>query len=463
MNCIPVTPASKDKKRCNHGPGGKCIYCTKSKGEDIEWLCNHPPDQMCSNCMPIEKDEKVELEMLCLHGDNAVCTNCLPPPPISNAPHISYQQYINDEISLCQHPHDGKNICVHCIPPEEINYKIKQGCTRHPPYPNGLCSACEPPPATLKRQKYRHVDYVEFLHVDAFNKFLLPWSNTGRVCQRMGIMIGKFEDDPNYQDGKKAVVQEIYEPNQDFSNGKITLLDDYLLDQAMPYLNELGLKPVGWIFTHESRDYVIGSDEMEMIYKMQSTYKNQKTGLSEFVTVTVSYNEKTKQVAPEAFMLSDQGMALYRDEIIGQSSDPHVCVVRKPRSKFDYVTTVLRNDKELGTQPCTKFEPEFLLVVVNCGAPKVTDNSCYIYPYEDFTPIHRDIFGELPSDDEFAACLRKRQNESCKWKIFGDFHMFMYALTNYEESFTKSINTMIKNKSKCYIDDVDTFVLSLIQ
>lgn len=411
--------------------------------------------------MPIEKDEKVELEMLCLHGENAVCTNCLPPPPVTNAKHMSYNQYINEEKLLCQHPHDGKHICVHCIPPLDISYKIKPGCNRHKPWPEGLCSDCKPPIATLKRQTYRHVDYVEFLHVDAFNKFLLPWSNYGRVCQRMGIMLGYYEDDDNYIDGIKAVVQEIYEPCQDFNEGKVVLLEDPLFDRLQPYLFELGLEPIGWIFTHETRDYLISSNDMEIMYKMQSTYKNPDTGLSKFVTVSVSYDEKTKQVSPDALMLSDQGMALYRDKVIGKPKDPRFCYVREQENRYDYITDVIENKKGFGAIEVKKFDPDFLIVQVNCGAPKVTSDDCYICPFEDFTPLHRDIFGELPSDSEYMKLMNNRK-QLPKWKIFGDFHMLCYTLQNYDEEFFKDIIKMVKNKSKDYVGMVETFVASIL-
>ena len=40
-------------------------------------MCRHPPHQMCTNCAPLHKGDKVKLQMLCQHGPEAKCTNCL--------------------------------------------------------------------------------------------------------------------------------------------------------------------------------------------------------------------------------------------------------------------------------------------------------------------------------------------------------------------------------------------------
>ena len=35
---------------------------------------------------------------------------------------------------------------------EELNCKIKQGCTAHPPWPKGICNKCQPSTIYLNRQ-----------------------------------------------------------------------------------------------------------------------------------------------------------------------------------------------------------------------------------------------------------------------------------------------------------------------
>ena len=35
---------------------------------------------------------------------------------------------------------------------EDITCKIKPGCKEHPPWPDGICTKCQPSAVTLKRQ-----------------------------------------------------------------------------------------------------------------------------------------------------------------------------------------------------------------------------------------------------------------------------------------------------------------------
>lgn len=141
------------------------LQCT-CPGETLEWLCTHPAHQMCTNCAPMRKGDKVELEMLCQHGPEGRCTNCLPPdslvcaalvhwtspscsplanaartrvrsrpPQIDDRKHLSYEEFINKKKARCEHAFSA--VCVNCMPPADISYKIRPGCTSHRPYPHG--------------------------------------------------------------------------------------------------------------------------------------------------------------------------------------------------------------------------------------------------------------------------------------------------------------------------------------
>jgi nuclear protein localization family protein 4 len=145
--CPPGGPdAVEAKQACLHGPREVCVNCMKSKssGEEIEWLCTHPPDQMCINCGGAAKGEKVELSMLCLHGPSGFCVNCLPDDEVGlnlDRKHMTYQEYIDKQKARCEHNFNAK--CNNCIPPSDVSYKIKPGCTKHKPWPLGLCSECQ--------------------------------------------------------------------------------------------------------------------------------------------------------------------------------------------------------------------------------------------------------------------------------------------------------------------------------
>ena len=45
---------------------------------------------------------------------------------------------------------------------DDINMKIKPGCSKGCVWPKSICSACQPAALTLNRQQYRHVDNIEF-------------------------------------------------------------------------------------------------------------------------------------------------------------------------------------------------------------------------------------------------------------------------------------------------------------
>ena len=43
-------------------------------------------------------------------------------------------------------------------------YTVDYNCKYHPPYPAGSCQRCIPQSVILKRQEFRHVDYVSFMN-----------------------------------------------------------------------------------------------------------------------------------------------------------------------------------------------------------------------------------------------------------------------------------------------------------
>ncbi|VEL22897.1 unnamed protein product [Protopolystoma xenopodis] len=98
---------------------------------------------------------------------------------------------------------------------EHVNCRVRIGCHEHPPWPDGICTKCQPSPITLDRQTYRHIDYVQFENGQLMEDFLDYWRQTGR--QRVGLMLGRYAHF-DYAGAPplaiKAIVAAIYEPAQ---------------------------------------------------------------------------------------------------------------------------------------------------------------------------------------------------------------------------------------------------------
>ena len=145
-HCLP--PSDDDYKAPKLAPLNKAVGISSAAGastvrvgdeaQDMEWLCRHAPHQMCPNCAPLEKGEKVELSMLCQHEPHQMCTNCLPPDSvIVGRKHSSYGEWVESLRALCSHSFGAT--CIHCAPPTSYRYKLKLGCARHKAWPAGVC------------------------------------------------------------------------------------------------------------------------------------------------------------------------------------------------------------------------------------------------------------------------------------------------------------------------------------
>lgn len=352
--------------RCTHGPNGMCSHCITITDDDLkalkeeplnkaarfaprhversaaaganevtgdlEWLCRHRPDQMCINCAPLKKGEKVELEMLCLHGPGGRCTNCLPPETtVTDRKYITYGEWDGARRARCEHGPSA--MCPNCTPPAAVSYKLKANCAKHRPWPGGLCSDCAPPLADLKAQPYRHVDYVQFNNRAELEGFINLWSANERAgVQRAAWLYGYVAPDPNYPSGTKVVVEALYEPPQvwDPPTGAIKILPDQRQAHADALAAAMGLRRVGWMFTKKplvegGTEPTVSPRELQAMAALQNAFPNpsklpngtQAPG-SQFVTVVV---RKTKDgIEPLGYMGTDQMQALVRDGVTADAT-----------------------------------------------------------------------------------------------------------------------------------------------
>lgn len=112
-----------------------------------------------------------------------------------------------------------------------------------------MCNKCLPPAVVLKRQTYRHLDYVSFMNVREMQSFIGHWQRLGLGEQRMAYLYGYYSEDPNFPEGVRVNVEAIYEPPQIGEFSGFQELEDPDKRIVDTIANGLSLECVGWIFT----------------------------------------------------------------------------------------------------------------------------------------------------------------------------------------------------------------------
>eukprot|EP00388_Colpodella_angusta_P008134 GDKJ01022450.1.p1 GENE.GDKJ01022450.1~~GDKJ01022450.1.p1 ORF type:complete len:495 (+),score=113.67 GDKJ01022450.1:347-1831(+) len=227
-----------------------------------------------------------------------------------------------------------------------------------------------PQPITLKFQRYRHVDHLEIMNVPEMNSFVSYWRDElGMHVHRAGWMYGYYSETKHYKLGIKAVVEAIYEPPQNYVNGAIKLEKDTFLATVDAVAERLGLERIGWIFTHDERKQPLTSKEILVAGQLQlaSLQTGHFTGypVSKLVTCTISPDPSNNGApVPNAYMVSDLGVALIRDETLAEPEDADHFSVRPAADNFELPSKFLERGKET-----SKFDSTWMLVKVNNSAP----------------------------------------------------------------------------------------------
>lgn len=192
----------------------------------------------------------------CKHGANAMCDYCMPLEPYDieyhtkqNIKHLSYHAYLR-KLAPKTSPTASSTSTLPPLTP--LSYKVKVPCPSggHPPWPAGICTACQPSAITLQSQPFRMVDHLEIASTDVIDRFLQAWRKTG--LQRFGWLLGRYEPYKEVPMGVKAVVEAIHEPPQ---HGELDGLELGLPWEDEPRVRELAratnppLQIVGYIFT----------------------------------------------------------------------------------------------------------------------------------------------------------------------------------------------------------------------
>lgn len=397
-------------------------------------------------------DGRIERTMdpkLCRHNSNGRCVHCSQIEPWDEAylkehkiKHLSFHAYIR---KLTSGVDRGKFVAL-----ENLNCRIKSGCTDHPPWPRGICSKCQPSAITLNRQTYRHVDNVMFENTALVERFLNFWRTTG--YQRLGYLYGTYEQHTDVPLGIRARVAAIYEPPQECAQNSIKFLPDEAEAEVNELAAALGLQKVGWIFTDLLSDNVaqgtvkqvrgiethfLTANECIVAGQHQNDHPNvtkyapSGTFGSKFVTVCVTGDAK-KQIHMEGYAVSAQCMALVKENILVPTKDaPELGYIRESTDK-QFVPDVYYKEKDqYGNEVSRLARPlpvEYLLVDVPASTPL---NPLYTFTARDninpFPIENRYIDSQL--QDFQAVCTYLSQWQSHEFlDSISDFHFLLYCL-----------------------------------
>ncbi|CAG03056.1 unnamed protein product, partial [Tetraodon nigroviridis] len=395
---------NKDPQLCHHGALGKCVHCVPLEPFDEDYL-NHLD------------------------------------PPVK---HMSFHAYLR---KLTGGADKGKFAAL-----ENISCKIKAGCEGHPPWPEGICTKCQPSAITLNRQKYRHVDNIMFENDTIADRFLDFWRKTGN--QRMGYLYGRYTEHKDIPLGIRAEVAAIYEPPQvnlfshkvsfimstvcmvtlsqylfqNATQNSLELIDDPKAEAVDEIAAKLGLCKVGWIFTdllsedtrigtvrytRNKDSHYLSAEECITAGYFQNLHSNpcrlSRDGYfgSKFVTV-VATGGPDNQVHFEGYQVSNQCMALVRDECLLPCKDAPELGFAKESSPEQYVPDVFYKDKDkFGNDVTFLARPlpvEYLIIDITTTFPKdpqYTFSSAQRFPIEN-----RDILGETQLSQLFSSRYR---------------------------------------------------------
>ncbi|KAI1232499.1 hypothetical protein IHE44_0006964 [Lamprotornis superbus] len=284
---------NRDQQLCRHGPLGKCVHCVPLEPFDEDYL-NH-------------------LE-----------------PPVK---HMSFHAYIR---KLTGGADKGKFVAL-----ENISCKIKSGCEGHPPWPEGICTKCQPSAITLNRQKYRHVDNIMFENHTIADRFLDFWRKTGN--QHLGYLYGRYTEHKDIPLGIRAEVAAIYEPPQIGTQNSLEILEDPKAEVVDEIAAKLGLRKQCSPSPFDT--YFLSAEECITA----GNFQNQQPNIcrlspdghfgSKFVTV-VATGGPDNQVHFEGYQVSNQCMALVRDECLLPCRDAPELGYAKESSSEQYVPDV---------------------------------------------------------------------------------------------------------------------------
>mmetsp|Transcript_4823 Transcript_4823/g.11874 ORF Transcript_4823/g.11874 Transcript_4823/m.11874 type:complete len:539 (-) Transcript_4823:273-1889(-) len=308
-----------------------------------------------------------------------------------------------------------------------------------------------PPPVTLGHQKFRHVDYLEYMNDEAIQNFVGYWRSRDMMEQRGGYLYGYYRPDKHVEHGVRAVMEAIYEPEQSGADFvQFSRLPDSASELSDKIAKRLGLEKIGWIYTGLPRDELLNAQEVLEIAKMQQRYSTSAHysgyNLSTFVSCTVRPDvENGGNPDTKVFMCSDQCSAMLRDGCLDEdNADPKSMQIREAPEPGVIMPAVLQSGKDAG-----KFDPDWFIVRINDGAPRRAKS---IFSHAKFPQENRPGLGRASKQD-FRNYLRNVGNAGASspkdtWRRFADFSLLVWMAREFDLETVYELCDSIKNRKE---------------
>jgi len=386
----------------------------------------------------------------CQHSGNSQCVHCIPYDPFDpeylkeqGIKFMSFHSYLRQQQGGLS---KGK-----FAPLRNIQCKVVHSARcEHKPYPQGICSKCQPSAVTLNRQVWRHTDSIMFENAGLVDRFIQFWRESG--AQRAGWLYGRYEQYSEVPLGLKAVVCAIYEPPQESSKDTLRILEDPNDEVVEEAASKLGLRKVGWIFTdlvpsangqvkyfRGGESHFLSAQEIITAGHYQNLHPNKcrqtDEGVfgSKFVTVCIT-GDKENQIHMDGYQVSNQCMALVRDKIIVPTKDAPELAYIVESSEAQYIPDVFFMEKDkYGNEIKQVGRPlpvEYLLVTVPVSSPLQPEATFSILPtsVKAFPVGNRLLESSLQDFNAFARYISQFKDTDF-FEFVSDLHVLIFMAT----------------------------------